>query len=155
MAQFEITWEAPEFEYREKDVSWYWITIIIAALVIAFAVWERNFLFGFFIVVAEILVIAWGNQKPREISFTITESVIEIGTVKSYALKEFESWSTQETGDGWVEIAFIFRAKLRVPLVVLAPDEKIEEIRKNLAPLLREVEHQMSLIEAIEKLMRF
>ncbi len=57
MATFEINWEAPEFEYREKDVSWYWISIIAAAAIIAFSVWQRNFLFGFFIVIAEMLVI--------------------------------------------------------------------------------------------------
>jgi len=35
MAKFEILWEAPEYEHREKGVSWYWITIIVAAIMIA------------------------------------------------------------------------------------------------------------------------
>jgi hypothetical protein len=155
MAQFTITWEAPEFEYREKDISWYWITIIIAACIIAFSVWEGNFLFGLFIVIAEILVIMWGSQEPRIIAFTLTESEIEIGEHKSHSLKEFESWSAENFGDGWAEIGFNFHAKLKVPLKVLAPTETLEEIRKNLKTLLREVEHQTTLIEAIEKLVKF
>lgn len=155
MAQFEITWEAPEFEYREKDVSWYWISIIVAALIIAFSVWERNFLFGFFIVIAEILVIAWGNKEPRMVQFKLDESGIEVGQHKSHSLKEFESWSTEPMNDGYVELMFNFRAKLKVPLKMLAPEEKLEDIRKNLKLLLREVEHQSTLIDAIEKLLGF
>jgi len=155
MAQFEITWEAPEFEYHEKDVSWYWMTIIIAALIIAFAVWERNFLFGFFIVIAEVLVILWGNEKPKLLPFSLTENGIDIGATKSHSLKEFESWSAEDLGDGWSDVAFNFRGKLKIPLKFLMPDDKLEEMRKDLKPLLREVEHQSTLIDAIERLLRF
>jgi hypothetical protein len=155
MAQFEIHWQAPEFEYREKTVSWYWISIIAAACIIAFAVWERNFLFGLFVVVAEILVITWANREPREIDFELTDSGLTVGPHKYHALKEFESWSAEEFAVGWSEIAFNFRAKLRTPLKILAPTETLDEIRKNLKLILREVEHQTTLIEAIEKLLRF
>ncbi len=155
MAQFTIAWEAPEFEYREKDISWYWITIIIAACIIAFSVWEHNFLFGLFIVVAEILVIIWGNQEPRTVAFMLTESGIEVGNHKFHSLKEFESWSAEDLGDGWAELGFNFHAKLRLPLRMLATIETLEEVRKNMKTILREVEHQSSLIESIEKLARF
>ena len=69
MALFETTWKAPEFQYRSKGVSWYWMSIIIAVAIIAFAIWEHNFLFGIFIVIAEILLITWGNEAPRTIDF--------------------------------------------------------------------------------------
>lgn len=155
MAQFEVTWQAPEFEYHEKDVSWYWISIIVAACIIAFSVWQRNFLFGFFIVIAEILVIMFANQQPRMISFSLDENTLTIGEHKSHSLKEFESWSAEDQGGGWFELGFNFHAKFRVPLKILAPADKLEDIRKNLKTLLREVEHQTTLIEAIEKWLRF
>ncbi|HVO28543.1 MAG TPA: hypothetical protein VMT81_00990 [Candidatus Paceibacterota bacterium] len=155
MAKFDIMWEAPEFEYREKGVSWYWTTIIIAALVIAFSVWENNFLFGFFVVVAEVLVIVWGNQAPRTVSFSLTESQLDIGGHRSHALAEFESWSAEEIGGGMTEMFWTFRGKLKTPLKVLVPVEKFEEVRKSLAPILHEVEHQPTLVDAIEKLLKF
>jgi hypothetical protein len=155
MAQFEIMWEAPEFEYHEKDVSWYWITIIIAALIIAFAILTRNFLFGLFVVVAEPLLIMLANQKPRIIPFLLTDTQIEVGAHKSHALKEFESWSAADIGGGWADIAFNFRARLKIPLKILVPHDTLDEIRKNLKTVLREVEHETSLIEAIEKLIKF
>lgn len=155
MVNFDITWEAPEFEYREKDISWYWITIIVAACLIAFSVWEKNFLFGFFIVIAEIMVILWGNEKPRTILFGINEEGLAIGPEKAHSFKEFENWSAENLDDEWTELIFNFRGRFKFPLKIAAPKETIEEIRKNLKTILKEVEYQPSLIDAIEKLLRF
>jgi hypothetical protein len=155
MAQFEITWEAPEFEYREKTVSWYWASIIIAACIIAFSVWERNFLFGLFIVIAEILIIMLGNQEPRMIAFSITEDGVQVGAHKFHSLKEFESWSAEDQGEGVTELAFNFRSKIKLPLKMFVPTDKIAAIRINLKPLLREVEHQTAFIEVIERWLGF
>ncbi len=111
MAAFEIVWRAPEYEFHEKGVSWYWLSIIAAAIVVAFAVWEKNFLFGLFIVIAEILLIVWGNREPRLVGFSINESGVAIEGAKSYSFKDFESMSVGDEGDGC-------RARLRVPRAV-------------------------------------
>jgi hypothetical protein len=147
MAKFEITWEAPEFEYREKEVSWYWISIIVASLIVAFSVWQRNFLFGFFIV--------WGNRIPRITTFTLSDSEIKLDHYKTYSLKEFESWSVNIDGGEWVELAFYFRSKLRTPLIIIAPEEKLIEVRTSLKGILKEIEHEMTLVDSIEKFLRF
>lgn len=83
---FLMAWEAPEFEHREKDISWYWISIIVATLIIAFAVWQKNFLFGFFIVIAEILFVLWGNEKPRTVEFRITNKGSILMTTANFIL---------------------------------------------------------------------
>lgn len=156
MAKFEITWEAPEFEYREKDVSWYWVSIIVAALIIAFSVWEKNFLFGFFIVVAEILFIVWGNRAPRVTQFALTDEAVMIaGYNKTYSLKEFESWSADAGGAEWADVMFYFRSRVHPPLMLVVPDEKVAEIRAALKGVLKEVEHNPTLIDSIEKFLRF
>jgi len=154
MASLETSWDAPEFEYRPKSVSWYWLSIIIAAAVVAFAIWDRNFLFGVFVVIAEILFIAWGNETPATLHFTLTENDLEIGNAKSYQIKLFENFSVNEQ-ENWAEVSFAFKTKLRVPLKVLVPKVKIEEIRKNLKPSLREVEFEPSLLDSLEKIIGF
>ena len=155
MAKFQVVWEAPEFEYRDKDVSWYWISMIIAALMIAFAVWQKDFLFGFFIVVAEILFIVWGNREPRVAAFTLTDEEIDIGGYKSHAMHEFESWSADETGGDWAELSLYFRAHLRTPLTVILPEDRLPAVRAGLRTVLREIPHEPTLIDAIEKFLRF
>ncbi len=155
MASFELAWDAPEFEYREKDVSWYWVSIITAALFIAFAVWFRNFLFGFFIVVAEILFIVWGNRAPRLIAFKIDDQGLAIDDSKFYGFKEFEAWSSETQNDDWTELYLYFRSSVKPALKVLFPTEKIADLRLNFKPVLKEIEHQPSLLDAIEKFLRF
>jgi hypothetical protein len=155
MASFETSWQAPEFEYRPKSVSWYWISIIISAAIIAFAIWQRNFLFGIFIVIAEILLIAWGNEIPATINFTLTENDLSIGEAKRYQVKLFENFSVNELDDDWTELHFTFKAKLRTPLKVLLPKTKIEEVRKNFKPVLRETEFDPSLLDSLEKIIGF
>jgi hypothetical protein len=155
MAKFELTWDAPEFEYREKEISWYWISIIVAALIIAFAAWQKDFLFGFFIVVAEILFIVWGNRAPAAVGFTLTDEEIDIGGYKSHLLKEYESWSADTIGGEWAEISFYYRTHLRVPLTIIIPEDRLAEVRTNLKTVLKEIEHQPSLIDSIEKFLRF
>ncbi len=155
MAKFEISWEAPEFEYREKDVSWYWISIIVAAVIIAFSVWQKDFLFGFFIVIAEMLFIVWGNRSPKAVAFTLTDTEIDIGGFKSHAMKEFESWSAESDGAEWADVMFYFRSHIRPPLLVIVPEEKMAELRTNLRVVLKEIEHEPSLLDSIEKFLRF
>lgn len=155
MASFETTWQAPEFEYRAKSVSWYWISIIVAAAIIAFAIWERNFLFGIFIIIAEILLIAWGNEAPATVDFVLTENLLSIGKSKQYQVKVFENFSADELGDDWTELFFTFKSKLRTPLKVIVPKAKLEEVRKNLKPVLREVEFEPSLLDSLEKIIGF
>ncbi len=155
MASFEMQWNAPEYEYREKTVSWYWTSIIVAAIIIAFSVWERNFLFGFFIVIAEILFIVWGNRSPRLVAFTLTENEVAVTDGKSHPLREFESFSVEDLGNDLAEIIFTFRAKLKTPFKILMPGARATELRNNMKTILREVPYEPTLIDSIEKLLRF
>lgn len=157
MAKFETTWEAPEFEYHEKEVSWYWISIIVAALIIAFSVWEKDFLFGLFIVIAEMLFIIWGNKMPAVTPFTLTDTEIDIGGYKSYLMKEFEGWSVDSgvAGTEWADVMFYFRSHLHPPLQLMVPEDKLTELRTNMKTVLKEIEHQPTLIDSIEKFLRF
>jgi hypothetical protein len=155
MAKFETTWEAPEFEYREKEVSWYWLSIIAAALIIAFSVWQKDFLFGFFIVVAEMLFIVWGNKVPKVVLFTLTDTALEIGGYKSYAMNEFENWSADADGAEWTDVMLYFRSRLHPPLAIMVPEEKVAELRANLKTVLKEIEHDPTLVDSIEKFLRF
>ena len=155
MASFDLSWQAPEFEYRDKDVGWYWISIIVASCIIAFAVWQRDFLFGFFIVIAEILFVAWGDRFPRPVDFRLTDKELVIEDKKLYPMGQLESWSAEPLDEEWTEFIFNFKAKLKTPLRMLVPASMVEDIRKNLKTVLKEVEHQPTLLDALEKLIRF
>lgn len=156
MASFEIKWQAPEFEYREKGVSWYWISIILAVIILGAAVWQKNFLFGLFVVVAEILLLAWANREPNLTSFTISEKGLSVGGQKFYALTDVESFSCEENNDSdWLNLFFQFRRRLKPPLKIRLPKKQFAEIRSALKTVLPQVEYQQSLLDTLEELIGF
>jgi len=155
MAKFEIEWDAPEYEHREKDVSWYWISIAIAVALIAFAVWKKNYLFGFFIVIAEVLLVLWGSRPPRVINFILTDEELSIHAQKVHSMKEFEGWSIEKNDETWADLHFYFRSRVKTPLRVIVPVARLGEIRTNLKTVLREIEHETSIVDSIEKFLGF
>ena len=65
--KFEIEWQAPEYFHYQKDVSWYWLVLILGIVTIVFALWQKNFLFAVFVIIAEVLLFYWGRTQPRVI----------------------------------------------------------------------------------------
>lgn len=156
MAPFEIKWQAPEFEYREKSVSWYWISIIAAIVMIGIAVWQRNFLFGLFIIVAEILILAWANHEPPLRHFSINEKGLVLSDEKKYRYEDFENFSLDDSlSEDWPDLFFQFRRRLRPFLKIKIPKENSAEIQKVLSSVLPQVEHERSLLDSIEKIIGF
>ncbi len=150
MEKFEVKWEAPEFLYQVKDVSWYWLSIILAVIILAIAVWQQNFLFGVFVIIAEMLILIWGNTRPRDVKFKITEKGINFGQHKFHPYGDFATFSIDEGVDGdWSEIYLVFKTKFHPPLNALIPNEKVESVRSRLKLFLKEIEHQMTLSDAL------
>lgn len=77
--QNEIIWKAAEYEYYHKDISWYWISFIISAILILIALWQKNFFFAVFVAIAEVAVILLSKRRPQIIEFKITDEGVTIG----------------------------------------------------------------------------
>lgn len=151
-----IEWKAPEFEHRAKEVSWFWLTIIVAVLVLALAVWQKNFLFGFFVVVAEVLILSWGNAEPRQIDFVLTEKTLVVDGKKHYNLNELANFSVDELEHKDLVPIFIhFKQRFRGPLRVHVFKDKLQSVRDLLGTGVKEVDHEDSLIDSLEHLIRF
>lgn len=151
-----VEWSAPEYEHRPKEASWFWISIIIAVFVIAFAVWQKNFLFGFFVVVAEILLLVWGNREPREVRFSISDKGLTVDERKFYSWSQIENWRALELERlGYYEIVFDFKAKLRPNMRLLLPEDKFAEAKKILSEFLPEAEWEDSFIDSLERFLGF
>lgn len=156
MGESEIQWQAPEFEYHAKDVSWYWGSIVVAVLVLGFAVWQKNFLFGFFVVIAEILILTWAGRTPKLRTFKIAEKGLEIVGQKMYSWNDLDSFSVDENRDGEnPRIVFRLKKIFHAALTVGMPRSRREEIREQLISFLPEHEYEPSLIDGLERFFGF
>lgn len=66
-AQDEFVWEAPAYDRHERGKRWYAIMSVVAILFVAYAIWKANFLFAFIILIAAIILVLAGNEKPKKV----------------------------------------------------------------------------------------
>lgn len=150
----EIRWSAPEFLHRERGVLWYWTTIGAAVLMIAFAVWQRNFLFGLFIVLAEVLVLVSGSKSARMVQFMLTDKGLTVDDKTFYPVSEFSGFSIRpehESDEDWREIVLYLRKRLQPSVKVHVSSQEFAEIYENIAKVLSEEEWKASLLDAIQE----
>lgn len=150
----DIHWEAPEFLHHQKTVSWYWITIITAIVILGFAVWQKNFLFGFFIVLAEVLILFAAANEPRMVTFLLNEKGLTIDGKTFYPYSEFLTFSIRPEFDereGWREIVLHLHKRLQPILKIHASTHDLPTIRKQLLEKTTEVEWDISLLDVIQE----
>ena len=156
MNPFLIEWRAPEFEYHPKGVTWYWVTIIASVLLVAIAVWQKNFLFGFFIVIAEILILVWGNREPDVHDFKITEHGITIEGRHFYPIREIASFASfEDWSEEWSTIILDLKAHLRPSVRIHLPRARFSEIERGFRAIIPLVHKEESLIDILEKFLGF
>ncbi|PIR44250.1 hypothetical protein COV23_00910 [Candidatus Wolfebacteria bacterium CG10_big_fil_rev_8_21_14_0_10_31_9] len=149
-----ILWQAPEYEYNPKDVSWHWISVIIAVVLITIALWQKNFLFAIFIVIAEIIVLYFSNTFPRIWNFKIDESGLTIGENR-YLFSDMQSFDIHEVGEDYKELVFKLRSKFKTVLRVFIHKDDEEKIKEKLLEFLPQEDLQVSLADLLERFIRF
>ncbi|MBP6854723.1 MAG: hypothetical protein KBD26_00355 [Candidatus Pacebacteria bacterium] len=92
------TWQALEYEYRERKVDWYWALGIIAVSTCIASFIFKNYLFGIFIILASVSIAIFSVKKPDLVTYTIDEKGIRIGSyffpyhkIKAFWIGEHES----------------------------------------------------------------
>jgi hypothetical protein len=154
----DIRWEAPEFEHRPKTARWYWVTIIVAIVLLVIAIWQRTFLFGLFIVVAEILVIVWAAEEPPIIKFDLSEKGLRIGERKFFPMREMRAFSADLEGvfdEKYPDIVLHFNHHFRTSLRIKAPIAWLPEIRRALRAHMPEEHFEPGMTEVLEKYLGF
>ena len=149
MVESGVNWEAPEFDYQHKDISWYWLAVIIGVILTAVALWQKNLLFAIFIAIAIVMIVFWGRQKPRTIKYKLDDKGLYIDE-KFYSFKGFDGFYTDE------EI-LVFKNKGRFSpyLKIQISSKDTEAIQKYLKPILSEIEYEESLTEVLVKWLGF
>jgi hypothetical protein len=153
----EISWSAPEYHTYEKNVSWYWLVILGTVVIAGIALWQKNFLFALFIVVASFLVTAWGDRKPRTLDFVLSEQGLEIGEQRHYSFDEFSGFAIIPTREDPELHELLFHVKGRIGnwLKIIIATQRHDAIKAFLAAHLPELEYEESFAEHIGRMLKF
>ncbi len=150
----EIIWKAPEFKYYAKGVGWYGVSILIAILLVFFAIWQKNFLFALFVAVAELALVSWAKRQPAILEFRINKKGVGIGNVKFYPYEELAGFHVRESpGDS--ELVLKAKSRLHPYIKISIFDKDTSEIKDFLKELLPEIEYNESLSDDIVRKIGF
>lgn len=156
-----ILWQAPEYDYRPKDISWKWISLIAAIVLIAFAVWQKNPLFIFFVIIALFLINHFSGQFPRIWEFKISEKGIGISLPdkkekeKFYAFEDMESFDIHIAGEEYKELILKLKSKFTPYLKINIHIGDEEKIRNFLEKFIPREEYSQSMVDVLSRWVGF
>ena len=148
-----ISWQAPEYDYRPKDVSWKWIILIAAVILIVFAIWQKNPLFIFFIIIALFLINHFSGQFPKVWQFKISEKGISVSLPdkkereKFYGFEDMESFDIHIVGEEYKELILKLKSRFTPYLKINIHISDEEKIRNFLGKFIPREEHNQSLVD--------
>ncbi len=158
----EIEWQAPEFEYRPKDISWYWLSLMVGIILLALSVWQKNFMFAIFVVITWFVIIFASRRPPTIWSFKLSEKGIEISlpdgdrsSDKFYPINEVEGFDVHTGSQDYNELILKVRKRFSPYLKIDFPADEKENIEKFLEKYVPKEEYSESLADSFSKLIRF
>lgn len=150
-----IGWKAAEFHYIEKDYLWYTGVVAAGAVLGIFALWQRNFFFAVFIVIATTLVVEFGKHRPRTLEYELTDKTINIEGKVYARYEDLKSFHIRKRLGFLDEIVFHRNSKIS-PFIHLPADDKLAlRAREFLLEYIPEEEHKQSMAEIIAERIGF
>lgn len=119
----------------------------MAVLLTVLALWQKNFFFAVFVVIAEISIIVLARRRPRVIEFTIDETGIRAGEDIALGFAEMEGFAIVERPGRLNEIV-LKRPRSINPYFRLPIDSVLaKEAKKILSEKLTEMEYEESFLD--------
>ena len=149
-----MKWSAPEYIQHDKDLSWYFLVIIIVAIIVVISLWQRNFLFAVFSVVAAFTLIAWARRQPNTIHFELDNNGLKIEN-SFYPKEGFTKFAIKNIDNQWSKLLLKKKHKVAFDLVIPVPTEEIDSVRGQCLNSWTETEYHESLVDELAEWLRF
>ena len=151
----EIQWEAPEYEFNLKEVSWYWLSVIVAIVLVFIAFWQRNFLFAIFVIIAELILIHFAGRFPIIWKFKLNKKGISIGEQKFYEFNQIECFDVHNYNEEFNQLIIKQKSKLSPYIKIFIHPEDEDKIKNLLLQYIPQRELEGSVIDSLERIIRF
>ncbi len=137
LSQDKFTWEAPSRIRYERGPRWYVFMSLGALLLLSYAIWERNFLFAFLILLMAIILILAGNEEPRKVLVQVGDNGV-VWDGKMYLFQDFDQFAIVYKPP-YAKVLYLDHRnsiipRMRIPL----EEENPVELREHLKQYLRE-----------------
>ena len=94
-----MAWNASELKEKTRRVDWYWAVVLIALGGIVLSVIYKNYLLGFLLLLAGVLVIVYAVRKPAQVTVELSEQGLKVNS-NMYQYQDMDAFWIIETKDG-------------------------------------------------------
>jgi len=149
----ELTWTAAEFEHTAKDSTWYLTIGGLGFVFVLLSLWQKDYFFIFFLVIAFGFLIWNARQHPRVLEFTITAEGVQIDT-KLFRYEQFEQFSVRSRPGHLDELVFRKRVAVNPFLHIPIDAALAKKAATTLRAMLPEGEFEESLLDTLTDWLR-
>ena len=143
-----ITWRAAEYEYKENNFFSRLVIGAVGTVVVVIALWQKNFFFAVFILIATIMLIILGKKRPRILDFALDHEKLTID-VTEYSYDTIDHFMLRERPGHLHELVFKRKVRLNPHLHVLIDGHLAAKARALLIEKMPELQYDESLLDNI------
>ncbi len=149
-----VKWEAPEYDYVQKSINWFWSVGIIGISLAIASILLGNILFAILIVLMGFTIILYGCRRPRKVLFSLTSRGVQIEN-RLFPYENLRSF--------WIhydpphkKLLTIELKKMFMPIVIIPlGDTDPNVIREHLLKFAKEKRREESITETLTRLLGF
>lgn len=120
-----ISWDAPEFYYREKGGDWYFSLGIIVAACVVGSLLLGNMLFALLAVIAGLVLAVAAGKRPPIVPFAVTVRGVRVGD-SLYPFSLLSAYYIDEEDPRGPQLLLLTKQKLVPVLVMPLPLEYVD-----------------------------
>ncbi len=147
-----LHWRAPEFEKSDWDRRWYLIATLILAAIIIYALVSNSPIMAITFILIGIVGYIYLQKEPRILDFMITYDGIIAGK-EIYEFRDIKSfWIFYEPHIRVISLRM--KGKILPHIHIPVHNQDPVKIREELLKFIPEKEQELTMVDAIEKILR-
>ncbi len=148
-------WQAPEFEFYERDQKWFLVVSLILAVIIGYAIYTNSLIMAITFILIGVVGYLRINQAPRTLDFRIVPEGIVAGKKELYPFENIKSFWIFYEPDHKKVISFHMNSYIIPFIHVPIHDEDPVAIRTILLKYVPENKQYPGFADTLERFLGF
>ncbi len=149
MEQKDIKWKAPEYEFKQKSVDWYWTIWIVSVVLIILSMINGSALLAILIFFSAFTLSVQAARKPEIIDFELNDLGVVVAKTR-YTYGKIKSYWIEQDEDPQI-ILKMKDSHLFSQVVIPLENVDVRKIDGHLANYLEKEEMEVNLIYKLTK----
>ncbi len=147
-----IEWEINRKRENQNKPLFYFIILTALAILLLFSIWQKNILFGIFIILATGTILFISEQDGEMDKFVIDKDYIHLGKDTKYSYDELKSFDFYEFSNKDIVLLVTPKSKLNPILQIRVYARDMEKIGDILYKKLPRKKTEPSMLDNIQRI---